>query len=63
LIVVAAYPTLRPSRIEYTLPPGRPGVDVARQNAKNRSNTSVVTPSMLSSSPASHRANASRSNA
>ena len=63
LIVVGAYPTLRPSRIEYTLPPGRPGSTAVRQNAKNRSSTSVVTPSTASSSPASHRANANRSNA
>jgi hypothetical protein len=34
LIVLGANPALRPSRIEYTLPPGRPRTGAARQAAR-----------------------------
>ena len=44
LIVDGAYPVDRPVRNGTTFPPACPGNTAARQNVRNRSNASVVTP-------------------
>ena len=63
LTVAAAYPVLRPSRIEYTFPPGRPRNVAVRQYDRYRSSVSAVTSPSCVSSSASQRQNTSRSNA
>ena len=44
LIVDGAYPVDRPVRNGTTFPPACPGSTAARQNVRNLSNASVVTP-------------------
>ena len=63
LTVAAAYPVLRPSRIEYTFPPGRPRNVAVRQCDRYRSSVSAVTSAELRVLGRSQRQNASRSNA
>jgi len=60
---LTAYSVARSVRNGTTFPPACPGSSATRQNVRNRSSASVVTPSTASCSPTSHRANASRSNA
>ena len=61
LTVAAAYPVLRPSRIEYTFPPGRPRNVAVRQCARYRGSVPVVAASSVTSLASSQRQIASRS--
>jgi hypothetical protein len=54
---------LRPSKIEYTLPPGRPACVAVAQWVKNRNNASVSTEDTSIASLSSQRQNARRSKA